>query len=274
MTLQNGETPQLVTFRPADGVPIGCYRSGTGPALLAIHGTAADHTAWDLVTPRLARHFTVYAMDRRGRGASGDATEYSLQREGVDVAAAVEGIGQPVHLYGHSFGGSCAIEAALHTHHLASLILYEGGAKPAGLRVIPDELIAELETLIAQGQREEALSLFMLRGAGLSPREMNVLRRAPAWADRVAAVHTIPRELRAFNDYGTDMERFQVISAPTLLLVGGQTEGRRRVMFQVLNTIIPKSQIHELPGQGHAANTTAPELLADALTGFLLAVTG
>ena len=199
MTPQHGETPQIVTFHSADGVPIGCYRSGSGPALLAVHGTAADHTAWDLVTPRLARQFTVYAMDRRGRGASGDAPDYSLEREIADIAAVVEEIGQPVHLYGHSFGGTCAIEAALRTPHLASLILYEGGPKPPGLRFIPDELISHLETLIAQNQREEALSLFMLQGAGVNAQELDVLRRTPAWAARVAAVHTIPRELRAFK---------------------------------------------------------------------------
>jgi pimeloyl-ACP methyl ester carboxylesterase len=55
--------------------------------------------------------FTVYAMDRRGRGASGDAPEYALEREFEDVAAAVDALPGPVYLYGHSFGGVCAVEA-------------------------------------------------------------------------------------------------------------------------------------------------------------------
>lgn len=265
--------PQVITFRSADGTTIGCYRSGAGPAIVAIHGAAADHSAWDFVAPQLARHFTVYVMDRRGRGVSGDAPEYSLEREFEDVVAVVEGIGQPVHLYGHSFGGTCAIEAAMRTPHVASLMLYEGGPKPPGLRFIPDELISHLDTLIAQGQREEALSLFMRTAAGLTPSELEALRRSPAWAARVAAAHTIPRELRALNDYGTDLSRFSALTAPTLLLLGGQTEARRREMFVRLSGIIPRGQIHELPGQGHAANTTAPELFAGILTEFLLDVT-
>jgi pimeloyl-ACP methyl ester carboxylesterase len=236
-----------------------------------VHGSAADHTAWDLVTPRLALHFTVYAMDRRGRGASGNAPVYRLEREFDDVVAVVNGIGEPVHLYGHSFGGTFAIEAAIRTHQLASLILFEGGPKPPGLRFIPDELIMQLKTLIAQGQREEALSLFMLRAARVNSQELDVLRRTPAWAARVAAVHTIPRELRAFNEYGTDLGRFSALAVPTLLLVGGQTEATRREMVLALANVIPDSRIHELPGQGHAAHQTAPELFADALTEFLLA---
>lgn len=264
--------PEVVYFTAPDGVPIACYRSGAGPALVAVHGTAADHTSWVRVTPLLSRQFTVYAMDRRGRGASGDVAEYRIEREFADVAAVVEGIGEPVHLYGHSFGGSCAVEAATRLRNLASLTLYEGGSKPPGLRIIPDELISRLEALIRDGRREEALSLFMLKGAGLTPSELDILRQSPAWAARLAALHTIPRELRAINEYGTDTGRLSVISVPTLLLLGGETEARRRELFLRLSAVIPQSQIRELPGQGHAAHQTAPEMLADALSEFLVAV--
>jgi alpha-beta hydrolase superfamily lysophospholipase len=38
------------------------------------HGATYDHTtAWRFVGPELERRFTVYAMDRRGRGRSGDS---------------------------------------------------------------------------------------------------------------------------------------------------------------------------------------------------------
>lgn len=272
MHMQQPLMPDVVTFTAPDGVPIAYFRSGAGPALVAVHGTAADHTAWVRVTPLLARQFTVYAMDRRGRGASGDGREYSLNCGIDDVAAVVEGIGQPVHLYSHSFGGTCAIEAAFKVRNVASLTLYEGGPKPPGLRFIPDEMIVRLETLLGEGQSEEALSLFMLRGAGLTPAELEVLRRSPAWPARLAAVHTIPRELRALNDYGTDLQRFRALSVPTLLLTGGQTEARRRELFLSLSTVLPRCQIRDLPGQGHAAHQTAPELLAEALTAFLRSV--
>lgn len=274
MATKSGEMPQVVTFTAPDGVPIGCYRRGTGPALVAVHGTAADHTAWERVTPLLSRQFTVYAMDRRGRGASGDAPAYRLEREFADVAAVVEGIGQPVHLYGHSFGAACALEAATRVRNLASLTIYEGGVKPPGIRIIPDELIVRLETLIGDDQQEEALSLFLLKAAGLTPAELEVYRRSPSWAARMAALHTIPRELRATNEYGTDLERFKSLTVPTLLLVGGKTEARRREMFLALSPVLPRSQVRELPGQGHTAHETAPELLATALSEFLAAVSG
>ncbi|HEX9037590.1 MAG TPA: alpha/beta hydrolase [Ktedonobacterales bacterium] len=265
-------SPEVVRFHSADGVPIACYRSGSGPALVAVHGTGADHAAWDSVTPLLARHFTVYVMDRRGRGGSGDTPEYSMEREITDVVAVVDGIGQPVHLYGHSSGAMFAVEAAMRTPHLASLVLYEGGPKPPGFIIVPDEFISQLEALIEQGKREEAMNLVMPRAAGVTPQELDLMRRTPAWAARVAAAHTIPRELRAINAYGADLNRFGTLSLPTLLLVGERTDARRREMFLALNGVIQGSRMRELAGQGHAAHQTAPELLAAAITEFLSAV--
>jgi pimeloyl-ACP methyl ester carboxylesterase len=260
---------QLVTIRSRDGTPIGLWKTGSGPALLAVHGSGADHAAWDSVVPLLADSFTVYAMDRRGRGASGDAAEYTIELEFEDTAAAVEALPGPVHLYGHSFGGTCAFEAALRGRNLASLTLYEGGPKPAGLRFIPDDFIAQLEQVIAAGQRDDAVSTFMLRAAGVSPEELPVLRQNPAWAARLAAAHTLPRELRAINDYGADMANVARLETPTLLVTGSETEARRREMFEGLARVLPNARLAVLPGQRHAAHQMAPELLASALRDFV-----
>ena len=57
----------VITVTSTDGTRIALWRSGAGPALVAVHGAAADHTAWDPVVPLLADSVTVYALDRRGR---------------------------------------------------------------------------------------------------------------------------------------------------------------------------------------------------------------
>jgi len=53
----------------------------------------------------------------------------------------------------------------------------------------------------------------------------------------VAAAHTIPRELRALNDYGPHADRLAEIPAPMLLLVGEQTDPHRRDLFPRMPTI-------------------------------------
>ena len=90
-----------VTARSGDGTEIACWRSGTGPALVLVHGSTVDHTAWDGVRPELEPSFTVYAMDRRGRGGSGDAPTFAVEREVEDVAAVVDSIDGAVHVMGH-----------------------------------------------------------------------------------------------------------------------------------------------------------------------------
>lgn len=50
-------------------------------------------------------------MDRRGRGGSGDASTYAIDREFEDVVAVVEAAGEPASLLGHSFGAVCSLEA-------------------------------------------------------------------------------------------------------------------------------------------------------------------
>lgn len=261
---------ELVKITSRDGTPIGLWKSGTGPSLLAVHGTAADHKAWDKMVPLLADAFTVYAMDRRGRGASGDGATYSIESEFDDVAAAVDALPGPVHLYGHSFGGTCAVEAAVRTRNLDRLVIYEGGPKPPGLRLTSDNFIERLERLIAVGRQEEALSEFMLTAAGVTPEELPVLRQSTAWPGRLAAAHTIPRELRAINDYrGADMAKIGTIEAATLLILGGETEARRREMFEGTVRLLLNARVAVLPDQRHAAHQTAPQLLAATLREFL-----
>lgn len=52
-----------------DGTPIACFASGDGPPLVLVHGVLGDHTRWEVLRPQLDGHATVYAIDRRGRGA-------------------------------------------------------------------------------------------------------------------------------------------------------------------------------------------------------------
>ena len=73
-------------------------------------------------------------MDRRGRGASGDGSDYEVTREFEDVAVLVDAVaddsGSAVDLLGHSFGGLCAFGGAALTSNVRRLVLYEGWPPP------------------------------------------------------------------------------------------------------------------------------------------------
>lgn len=124
----------METVTSADGTKIAFERTGSGPPLVLVHGATRDHRVWELsdVRPSLAEDTTVYAVDRRGRGGSGDTKEYELEREFEDMAAVVESIDEPATLLGHS-----AVVTSLNRHLVRRLDSKEGfrGSDVWGRRV-------------------------------------------------------------------------------------------------------------------------------------------
>jgi|SRR5215211_6691430 pimeloyl-ACP methyl ester carboxylesterase len=80
------------TVMSRDGTEIAYWTSGGGPPIVLVHGAPADHTRWRPLLTYLEPQMTVHALDRRGRGASGDAPEYRLEQESEDVAAMVDAV--------------------------------------------------------------------------------------------------------------------------------------------------------------------------------------
>src|ERR1700722_893960 len=142
----------METVISADGTGIAYWREGSGPPLLLVHGGVCDHLAWRFVGPFLARKFTVYTCDRRGRGESGDTPPYAVERELDDIDALLQMIRDPAHLLGHSAGGILALLAAERTDSLLSLILYEPAFVVDGARQRPGpDVLEKMRSLLAAG---------------------------------------------------------------------------------------------------------------------------
>ena len=93
----------------------------------------------------------------------------------------------------------------------------------------------------------------------------------PAWPARVAAAHTIPRELRATDTYRFDPERFRGVRVPTLLLLGGASPPTFAAATDAVATALPDARVVVMPGQGHAAMDTGTELFTTEVLRFLTA---
>lgn len=249
-----------------DGTPIAVWRSGEGPPLVLVHGAAADHIRWAPVLPALQERFSVLAIDRRGRGQSGDADEYAIEREYEDVAAVVEWAGEAVNVLGHSYGGICALEAALLTDSVKKLVLYE---PPMGFLASPPDVVNRLEALLEGGQRDELVAFFMREVAGLPADQVELLRSLPAWEARLAVAHTIPREESASRHYAFEPDRFRELDVPTLFLQGGDSPAPFNAAGEALRDALPNCEVVVMPGQRHAAMDTATELFTAEVLGFL-----
>jgi pimeloyl-ACP methyl ester carboxylesterase len=259
-------TMQIVS---SDGTVISVRRSGSGPALLLIHGTTADHQRWLPILPRFEQHFTVYAMDRRGRGGSGDSPDYDLMREAKDVAAVVEAVGGPVFVLAHSYGAICGLEATRLTDRIARLVLYEPPI-PTGLPLYPPGLPDRMQALIDSGESEAALEVFFLEVVRMPGHELEVFRKLPMWEQRIRIAPTLPRELAVDRSYSFDPAVFADVQVPTLLLLGSDSPPLSRQAVEVVDAALPNSSVVLLPGQQHIAMDTDPELFVREVLQFLL----
>ncbi len=256
-----------------DGTEIGYWTTGEGPPLVLVHGMSADHTRWDALRPHLEPHVTVHALDRRGRGASDDGSDYAIEHEYEDVAAVVDAVaetaGSAVAVYGHSSGGVYAFGAARLTSNLGRLVCYEGWptVDPAPF-LAPAELVARLEELLAQDDREAVVEAVARELAHMTDDEIAAYRAQPSWPARVAAAHTIPREARTLRALTLDPAQAGSVTAPTLLLVGGDSPAWKSEA-QALAATLPDARVAVLGGQGHAADALAPELVAETILPFL-----
>lgn len=249
-----------------DGTSIAAWRSGEGPPLILVHGAAADHSRWAPVLGALKERFTVTAIDRRGRGRSGDADDYALEREFEDVAAVVDWAGEDVSVLGHSYGGICALEAALLTDRIGKLVLYE---PPMGFLKSPPDVVQRLGALLEAGERDELVAYFMGKVAGLPPDQIELLRSLPAWDARLAVAHTIPREELANREYAFEPDRFRELHVPTLFLTGGDSPDPFHQAGEALRMALPDCRVVVMPGQRHAAMDTGTELFTSEVLSFL-----
>lgn len=258
----------MLSITSTDGTKIAYARSGDGSPLVLVHGTAADHTRWASILAALEQRFTVYAMDRRGRGASGDSTDHTIAREFDDIVELVDSIGDPVVLLGHSYGAICLLEAALRANRVRKLVLYEPPI-PAGLPVHRPGAAERLQVLLDKGDKDGVVTVFLTEIVHMPEAEIRILQSQSSWNGRLAAAHTIPRELRAVDGYRFDPVRFKEFMMPTLLLLGGDSPALLKAAIDTVHAVLPSSRLVILPGQKHVAMNTAPALFLNEVLSFL-----
>ncbi|MUV50689.1 alpha/beta fold hydrolase [Haloarcula sp. CBA1122] len=231
----------METLTSPDGTAIAYDRPGDGQPVVLVHGTTGTSAVWDRFRSQLPDGYTPVAVDRRGRGESGDADDHSLAREVDDVVALIDSLpGDPV-LFGHSFGGLCALEAARETD-IAQLILYE----PA----------------ILVGDHRD--------GAPLAPR----LRGHLDAGDREAVIEAFFRETSTSGDPSQwpTAERAplaETVDAPTLLLAGSESPAYLRDGIRAIDDAMSAATFVELSDVGHVGVWRAPEKVGAAVRSFL-----
>ncbi len=243
----------------ADGTTIAVESSGEGPALVVVVGAFCDRSTSAPLAALLDSGYTVFSYDRRGRGDSGDAATYSVDREVEDLLAVLTATGEAPFVYGHSSGGALALEAAVRGGDIRKLAVYEppytGHGTPG------PEFGAALDELVRSGHRDEAAERFLAL-SGAPAEVIGHIKAGPGWEGMLALAHTLSRDLALGNGGVVPVERFASVRVATLALVGGASHGWALDAVSAIAAAVPGAEARVVEGEHHAP---AHEVLAPIL---------
>lgn len=266
----------------ADRIPIAYTTHGAGEGIIVLGGALRAGRGYLPLARALARSFAVHVMDRRGRGGSGpQGPDYSIDVEVEDLLALQRATGSAA-VFGHSYGGLIALEAARRTQVFSRVAVYEPGVSIRGS--IPLDWMPRYRELLAAGDERGAFAWFV-RQSGASPLTrmptwyvraiLRVVVRERRWADMQPLLRSNLREheqVARTGDLGVD--RFASITARVLLLGGSRSPTfLTTALFDALGAVITDASVAILPGLDHLApDEKAPEVVAERVRAFLAQV--
>jgi pimeloyl-ACP methyl ester carboxylesterase len=275
MDAHAGDAPPAATWRAvmsADGTAIGYLTTGSGPSVIVVPGTLEVAAEFASFAGLLGQGYTVHTIERRGRGLSGpQGDDYGMAKECEDIAAVRAATGSTL-IFGHSYGGLIALEAARTSGGFGKVALYEPGVSVRG--AIPMEWITPCQRLVAKGKHLDAFATFSV-AAG--PRQA---RRMPVWlmkrllplfigaVEREQIFDLLPTSIiehRVIGNLDNSYAGYQQVQADVLVMHGGKS-GLDWVgpALSALADVLPSIIVREFPGLDHFGPTKrgAPEVAA------------
>jgi pimeloyl-ACP methyl ester carboxylesterase len=251
--------------------------AGEGPTVILLHSSVSGNREWRTLTAALQDRFRVIAPNLIGYGQTRSwpgVRRQTLADQSRVVLPFVDRTDGPVHVVGHSFGGTVAMQVAL-----------ERPERVAGLVLIEPNLVQMLRHFGREEAYREALDIHdLVKGHG----------GRGEW-DRVAAVFAdywngdgtwsaMPAEKRAsfatalrpnYHEWdavlgdGGLIEGTSRLSAQTLVIWAQDTKRPMIEGIQVLREQAPHWRYRELPEGGHMAPLTRPDLVNPLVDEFL-----
>jgi pimeloyl-ACP methyl ester carboxylesterase len=250
------------------------YReAGAGEPILLLHCSSGSSAAWLPVMNQLAHDYHVLVPDLLGYGRCAPwPRDAVLPPDGelgaVEVLLGVAG--RPVHLVGHSYGGTVALNAARrYPRQVASLTLIE----PVAFQLLrradePDgwgEIAALAEghlALVREGRDAAAAEAFVTYWTG--PKAWQQMPDA-ARDSVVRSAAKVAAEWRLMFAHGDDHKAIAAIDSPTLLICGGRTRMPARRIIEILRQALPHARHLEIADAGHMSPLSHPAGVAVAI---------
>ena len=228
--------------------------------VVALHCSLGSGRQWKALADELGRSHRFFAPDISGYGANGCALDLPLTiaEEIRAISGMLNDAEGPIHLVGHSYGGTIAFKIATspaYASRVRSLTLIEP-ILPTLLvstadRRLRDRFVALRQELcqdLAKGSVLEVIDKFAEFWRGSGPRE----EMSPS-----ARIRMIEHAERLAFDFSAALGEANPTMAaaalrlPTLLFSGGQSPFMTQRIVELLAAIMDGVQIRHLPDAGH-----------------------
>ena len=250
---------------------------GQGQPVVLIHSSVSANRQWRALTDALKDRYRILAVNLFGYGETTPwpgTSPQSLYAQAQLVLALCENVGAPVHLVGHSFGGSVALKAAQHLGpRVGSLILLE----PNPFYLL--EQNGGTQAFLESRTLRDHVKCFGALGDWLTVAE----RFADYWLGdgswsnmpekrRAAFADSLPpnfHEWDAVMEEKTTVEEWKALTAKTLVVSDPGTRLPIREIVDIFATACPHWSFCSIPEGGHMSPLTRPELINPVVRQFL-----
>lgn len=247
-----------------------------GPPLIILHGLFGSGRNWGAIAKRLARSYTVYALDLPNHGRSpwwDEPLTYPAMAEAVREFLDAHALPAAT-VIGHSMGGKTAMQLALkHSDRVAALVVVDiAPVQYAGrehLSIIRAMQAADLQNVQRRAeverQLEDAVSVEAIRKFLMQ----NLVQREDGSGLRWQInLEGLARSLDALMDFPIepDMEPY---GGPAYFLAGGASDYVLPEHEPAIHRLFLDHELHRLEGCGHWLHAEAPALFTEHVMDFL-----
>ena len=245
-----------------DGANVHWTSTGSGPAIIFVHGWTCDESSWQHQVPAFSKRYRVITLDLPGHGKSdlpkNGAFSMELFARAVEAVRSEAKVDRAVFV-GHSMGTPVIRTYALmYPAHVAGLVLVDGLVQVAGGQsgFTPPPMVGK-EGLAA---REK-----MVRG-------MFGPATTPQLQEHILKMMLGTKEATASGAMLATWDQSWVKNDPITAPVLGVYAARPVASREAITRIFPKVEYHEIPGSAHFLMMEKPDEFNSLLGTFLKSV--
>jgi len=240
---------------------------GDRPAVAFSHGLFMDETMFDPQVAVLRDRYRCISWDERGHGQTGDVTEpFTYWDSAEDLAALLGWLGvERAVLAGMSQGGFLSLRCALrHPELVRALILIDTQAGLEDPERLPGYQLM-VDSWLANGPDQAMLDV--IAGLILGEEYANTAEWQDNW--RGQSDENLVQVFTTLATRDDVHDRLREIDIPALVIHGEADASIPLEIGRNLADGLPDAEFVIVPGAGHAANLTHPELVNPRIERFL-----